>query len=142
MRMDTTQHADNTHTHDKTQQQQQEEQVEAKDTRTKSEIQFEAVQKRREAELLRKKLTKSYRERIDEYNSFLSNLSEIHDIPRYVPCLVLYCAVFVYVCVAESEQLRFCAPVLVTALRAHQPQQQQHNNNHIRIESMLNHHIS
>lgn len=55
------------------------------DTRTEAEIQFERIQVEREKKLLAKTASKSYRDRINEFNEYLENLSEHHDIPRVGP---------------------------------------------------------
>jgi len=38
-----------------------------------------------EDEMIKKKATKTHRKRIEEYNQYLANLSEHHDIPRVGP---------------------------------------------------------
>lgn len=58
---------------------------EVRDTRTKAEIQFEEAQRKRESELIKKRLAKTHRQRIEEYNEYLASLSEHHDIPKVGP---------------------------------------------------------
>jgi len=55
------------------------------DGKTKAERDFEEAQIRREADVIRRKISKSHRQAIEEYNGKLASLSEHHDIPRVGP---------------------------------------------------------
>lgn len=55
------------------------------DVKTKAEIEFERVREEREADELKKRLKRSHRERIDEFNERLSSMSEHYDIPKIGP---------------------------------------------------------
>jgi protein FAM32A len=39
----------------------------------------------KEEQLIKKKIAKSYRQRVEEYNAYLNSLSEHHDIPKVGP---------------------------------------------------------
>jgi protein FAM32A len=53
--------------------------------RTKAEQQHEEYMLKREAERMSSTAAKSHRERIQEYNEKLSQLTEHHDIPKVGP---------------------------------------------------------
>eukprot|EP00457_Paulinella_chromatophora_P018962 gb/GEZN01020454.1/.p2 GENE.gb/GEZN01020454.1/~~gb/GEZN01020454.1/.p2 ORF type:complete len:116 (+),score=45.54 gb/GEZN01020454.1/:74-421(+) len=55
------------------------------DLRTPAEKQFEEVQKRNREKIIEKKLEKSHRERIKDFNTHLASLTEHNDIPRVGP---------------------------------------------------------
>jgi len=57
----------------------------AVDKRTKAEKDFERAQRARERELVKAKVTKTHRQRIEEFNQLLANMSEHYDIPRVGP---------------------------------------------------------
>lgn len=59
--------------------------AEVEDTRTEAQKKFDAAQEKREVELIAKKASKTYRSRMEEFNQYLANLSEHHDIPRVTP---------------------------------------------------------
>lgn len=52
---------------------------------TKSERDFQRAQRLREKEMIQKKIAKTHRQRVEEYNTYLGNLSEHNDIPRVGP---------------------------------------------------------
>ncbi len=52
------------------------------DRRTAAEKRYDETQAKREAEASKKAALKSHRERVNEFNAYLQNLSEHHDIPR------------------------------------------------------------
>lgn len=52
---------------------------------TKTERDFERAQKQRELDLIHKKIAKTHRQRVEEFNAYLSNLTEHNDIPRVGP---------------------------------------------------------
>ena len=52
------------------------------DRRTAAEKRYDETQAKREAETSKKMALKSHRERVNEFNTYLQNLSEHHDIPR------------------------------------------------------------
>lgn len=54
-------------------------------TLTKSERDFQRAQRERELETIQKKIAKTHRQRVEEYNTYLGNLSEHNDIPRVGP---------------------------------------------------------
>lgn len=58
---------------------------ETADRRTPSERKFDEMQRKREAEKVAKMAAKSHRDRVNDFNSYLANLSEHHDIPRVGP---------------------------------------------------------
>jgi transcription initiation factor IIE alpha subunit len=58
---------------------------EATDRRTPAERKFDDIQAKREAERVAKLASKSHRDRVNEFNAYLANLSEHHDIPRVGP---------------------------------------------------------
>lgn len=60
-------------------------QAEGADTRTDAERKHAAMVRQREEERLRKLAGKSHRDRIKEFNEYLTNLSEHHDIPKVGP---------------------------------------------------------
>ena len=53
------------------------------DRRTAAEKRYDETQAKREAEMSKKMALKSHRERVNEFNTYLQNLSEHHDIPRW-----------------------------------------------------------
>eukprot|EP00455_Lapot_gusevi_P039098 TRINITY_DN4381_c0_g1_i1.p1 TRINITY_DN4381_c0_g1~~TRINITY_DN4381_c0_g1_i1.p1 ORF type:complete len:112 (+),score=31.76 TRINITY_DN4381_c0_g1_i1:67-402(+) len=55
------------------------------DRRTKAERRFEEAVAKREAELIEKKITKTHRQKIEEFNQYLANMSEHYDIPKVGP---------------------------------------------------------
>lgn len=55
------------------------------DRRTAAEKQYEEHAAKQEAERIRKQAAKSHRERVTQFNDYLSNLSEHHDIPKVGP---------------------------------------------------------
>ena len=55
------------------------------DRRTEAEKRFDEQAAKKEVLRLKQKVGKSHRERIAEYNTKLSNLSEHHDIPKVGP---------------------------------------------------------
>jgi len=57
----------------------------AEDTRTASEKQFQEAALEREKTVIKKKIAKSHRQRIAEFNTYLDKLSEHYDIPRVGP---------------------------------------------------------
>jgi protein FAM32A len=58
---------------------------EAADRRTPAERKFDEIQAKREAERVAKLASKSHRDRVNDFNAYLANLSEHHDIPRVGP---------------------------------------------------------
>eukprot|EP00727_Mastigamoeba_balamuthi_P007474 m51a1_g3347 hypothetical protein (266) ;mRNA; r:406258-407519 len=52
---------------------------------TKAELNFLLAQAKKEKELVKKQASKTHRERIEEFNKKLANLSEHYDIPKRVP---------------------------------------------------------
>jgi protein FAM32A len=59
--------------------------AEAADRRTLAERKFDDIQAKREAERVAKLASKSHRDRVNDFNAYLANLSEHHDIPRVGP---------------------------------------------------------
>jgi protein FAM32A len=53
--------------------------------KTKAEIQFELIKQKRLEERIEKAAEKSHKERVNQFNTYLSKLSEHHDIPRVGP---------------------------------------------------------
>jgi protein FAM32A len=53
--------------------------------RTEAQIKHEAHLARKEAERLAKTASKSHRQRVQEYNEKLAQLTEHHDIPKVGP---------------------------------------------------------
>ncbi|KAL8869821.1 MAG: hypothetical protein Q9174_003978 [Haloplaca sp. 1 TL-2023] len=53
--------------------------------KTLAEIQHEERRRRRLEERLKREGTKTHKERVEEFNHYLSNLSEHHDMPRIGP---------------------------------------------------------
>ncbi|KAK9810241.1 hypothetical protein WJX72_007105 [[Myrmecia] bisecta] len=58
---------------------------EGTDMRTEAEKKYEAAMTKREAERIKKQASKTHRERVNEFNQYLTNLSEHHDIPKVGP---------------------------------------------------------
>lgn len=58
---------------------------ESADRRTPAERKFDEIQAKREAERVAKLASKTHRDRVNEFNAYLANLSEHHDIPRVGP---------------------------------------------------------
>lgn len=58
---------------------------ENEDRRTEAEKRFEQRQMQLEQDRLKKLASKSHRDRVKDFNDYLSNLSEHHDIPRVGP---------------------------------------------------------
>lgn len=54
-------------------------------SKTPAELAFEAAQKKRQAEKLPQLARKSHKEKVAEYNDYLSKLSEHHDVPKVGP---------------------------------------------------------
>jgi len=52
---------------------------------TKAEQEFEEAQKRRAADLITKRIAKTHRQTIEEFNKKMANLSEHYDMPRVGP---------------------------------------------------------
>ena len=55
------------------------------DRRTAAEKRFDERAAKQEAERVKKMASKSHRERVAQFNDYLSNLSEHHDIPKVGP---------------------------------------------------------
>lgn len=55
------------------------------DRRTAAEKRHDEMLAKREKERVSKAASKSHRERVNEFNTYLQNLSEHHDIPRVGP---------------------------------------------------------
>ncbi|KAK9458673.1 uncharacterized protein V1516DRAFT_129960 [Lipomyces oligophaga] len=55
------------------------------DLRTESEKKFDEIKRKRMEKVLSKKASLSHREAVDEYNKYLSSLSEHHDMPKIGP---------------------------------------------------------
>ncbi|KAK9449214.1 uncharacterized protein V1518DRAFT_417420 [Limtongia smithiae] len=55
------------------------------DTRTDAERKFEETQRKRMEQTLQKRASKSHREAVEEYNKYLSSLSEHNDMPKIGP---------------------------------------------------------
>ncbi|KAJ3188925.1 hypothetical protein HDU85_004641 [Gaertneriomyces sp. JEL0708] len=53
--------------------------------KTEAELKFEEVQRKRQAERIKKTAAKSHKERVAEYNKYLESLSEHYDIPKVGP---------------------------------------------------------
>ncbi|KAK6356578.1 hypothetical protein TWF718_000928 [Orbilia javanica] len=53
--------------------------------KTEAERKFEEARKKKLDQLLMKDAAKSHKERVEEFNKYLSNLSEHHDMPRIGP---------------------------------------------------------
>ncbi|KAI9203999.1 putative C31G5.21 protein [Polychytrium aggregatum] len=53
--------------------------------KTKAELKFEEAQMKRQSEKIEKIVSKSHKERVSEFNNYLSSLSEHHDIPKVGP---------------------------------------------------------
>ncbi|KAI4108514.1 MAG: hypothetical protein L6R37_000950 [Teloschistes peruensis] len=53
--------------------------------KTQAELQHEERRRRRLEERLKREGTKTHKERVEEFNHYLSNLSEHHDMPRIGP---------------------------------------------------------
>ncbi|KAI8992183.1 hypothetical protein BDF20DRAFT_848807 [Mycotypha africana] len=53
--------------------------------KTEAERKFEETQRRRQMERVYKAATKSHKDRVQEFNQKLENLSEHHDIPKVGP---------------------------------------------------------
>ena len=80
------------------------------DRRTAAEKRYDEMMAKREVEQSKKAAMKSHRERVNEFNTYLQNLSEHHDIPRRAHA---YCDVTERVlnCCAPSEALGCCADI-------------------------------
>ncbi len=59
--------------------------AEVADRRTAAEKRYDEMQAKREREMATKMAAKSHRERVNEFNAYLQNLSEHHDIPKVGP---------------------------------------------------------
>ena len=55
------------------------------DRRTQAEKQYDETMVKREADRVRKHADKSHRQRVAEFNTYLSKLTEHHDIPKVGP---------------------------------------------------------
>ena len=55
------------------------------DKRTAAEKRYDEMIAKREKERVSKAASKSHRERVNEFNAYLQNLSEHHDIPKVGP---------------------------------------------------------
>jgi len=66
-------------------QEDEEENTGYRDTRTAAEKRYEEQLARREKDRISKMVAKSHRERIEEFNQKLANLSEHYDIPKVGP---------------------------------------------------------
>ena len=55
------------------------------DRRTEAEKRFDEHAAQKESKRLKQRVGKSHRERVAEYNLYLANLSEHHDIPKVGP---------------------------------------------------------
>jgi protein FAM32A len=60
-------------------------QLDITDRRTAAEKRYDEKMAKRERERVAKAASKSHRERVNEFNTYLQNLSEHHDIPRVGP---------------------------------------------------------
>ncbi len=60
-------------------------QADITDRRTATEKRHDEMMAKREKESASKAASKSHRERVNEFNAYLQNLSEHHDIPRVGP---------------------------------------------------------
>jgi len=56
-----------------------------KDHRTTSEIAFDLIQAKRAKERAQKQSAKSHRQKVEEFNQYLGDLSEHYDIPKVGP---------------------------------------------------------
>jgi len=61
------------------------EQEDARDARTPAEIAYEKAQQKRMADMAKRMATKSHREKVEEFNKKLANMSEHYDIPKVGP---------------------------------------------------------
>ncbi|KAK6531549.1 hypothetical protein TWF281_008343 [Arthrobotrys megalospora] len=61
------------------------EETHARKYKTEAERKFEEARKKKLDQLLLKDAAKSHKERVEEFNKYLSNLSEHHDMPRIGP---------------------------------------------------------
>ncbi|EIE26388.1 DUF1754-domain-containing protein [Coccomyxa subellipsoidea C-169] len=59
--------------------------LEGDDRRTAAEKRHDEMMAKREREMTTKLAAKSHRERVNEFNAYLQNLSEHHDIPKVGP---------------------------------------------------------
>ncbi|KAI4110306.1 MAG: hypothetical protein LQ339_001473 [Xanthoria mediterranea] len=64
---------------------QQEQQQQSRGGKTEAEIRHEERRRRRLEERLKREGTKTHKEKVEEFNHYLSNLSEHHDMPRIGP---------------------------------------------------------
>lgn len=55
------------------------------DRRTQAEKRYDEAMAKREADRVRKHADKSHRQRVAEFNTYLSKLTEHHDIPKVGP---------------------------------------------------------
>ncbi|KAK9433628.1 hypothetical protein V1505DRAFT_121533 [Lipomyces doorenjongii] len=55
------------------------------DNKTDAERKFEEVQRKRLEKILEKKASKSHREEVEEYNKYLSGLTDHNDMPKIGP---------------------------------------------------------
>eukprot|EP01116_Phalansterium_solitarium_P007774 TRINITY_DN20693_c0_g1_i1.p1 TRINITY_DN20693_c0_g1~~TRINITY_DN20693_c0_g1_i1.p1 ORF type:complete len:110 (-),score=44.41 TRINITY_DN20693_c0_g1_i1:289-618(-) len=53
--------------------------------KTPSELKFEQAQARRQEKVVKKMSEKSHKQKLEDFNKYLSNLSEHHDIPKVGP---------------------------------------------------------
>lgn len=61
------------------------EQKSTKPHKTAAELKFEEVQKKREREQLAKQAVKSHKQKVDDFNKYLSSLTDHYDIPKVGP---------------------------------------------------------
>ncbi|PWN51604.1 DUF1754-domain-containing protein [Violaceomyces palustris] len=54
-------------------------------SKTKAELKFEEIRRKRMAEKVKKEAKKSHKEKVDAFNEHLLSLSEHHDIPKVGP---------------------------------------------------------
>ncbi|KAK9319561.1 hypothetical protein V1517DRAFT_332076 [Lipomyces orientalis] len=55
------------------------------DNKTEAERKFEEIQRKRLEKMLEKKASKSHREEVEEYNKYLSGLTDHNDMPKIGP---------------------------------------------------------
>ena len=58
---------------------------EPKDNRTEAERRYDEQAERTQARLIEKMASKSHKDKVREFNEYLSKLSEHHDIPKVGP---------------------------------------------------------
>ncbi|PRP88510.1 hypothetical protein PROFUN_03238 [Planoprotostelium fungivorum] len=55
------------------------------DPRTESQKRYDEIQSKREMDQIKKKASKSHKQKVEEFNKYLGSLSEHHDIPKVGP---------------------------------------------------------